>query len=266
MVNYYWSSIVGADWAAAFATRMRDEGFSRFEEVIDEFRGRFGAVSNFSGLPKEIESARRAVDEEKEIGGELLKEAEKERDLAENERDHVKATNQFLRHRIELLEGQSASSSGTPLDPDIPTTLEGFGEWCARHLTGSVEMHPRAFQGIKRSEFQDVSLIYKALLVLRDHYVPMKRQGGLDRLRAFEQACAELGITEGTTFSGPGSGEQGDDYFIRVSGCLVELDRHIKKGVSYDPGFCLRIYFFWDEKSKQVVVGWLPSHLGTRDS
>jgi predicted glycosyl hydrolase (DUF1957 family) len=41
MINYYWSAIVGTDRSVEFARNMRDEGFTRFEEVIDEFRDRF---------------------------------------------------------------------------------------------------------------------------------------------------------------------------------------------------------------------------------
>ncbi len=41
MVSYYWSAIVGTDRSVNFAAQMRDEGFTRFEEVIDEFRARF---------------------------------------------------------------------------------------------------------------------------------------------------------------------------------------------------------------------------------
>jgi hypothetical protein len=41
MVSYYWSAIVGTDRSVPFATSMRNEGFTRFEEVIDEFRRRF---------------------------------------------------------------------------------------------------------------------------------------------------------------------------------------------------------------------------------
>jgi hypothetical protein len=38
MVNYYWSAIVGTDRSVGFAALMREEGFVRFEEAIDEFR------------------------------------------------------------------------------------------------------------------------------------------------------------------------------------------------------------------------------------
>ncbi|NIT59786.1 MAG: hypothetical protein GWN00_27270 [Aliifodinibius sp.] len=41
MIHYYWSAIVGTERSTEFAKQMRAEGFTRFEEVIDEFRDRF---------------------------------------------------------------------------------------------------------------------------------------------------------------------------------------------------------------------------------
>ena len=41
MISYYWSSIIGTERSTVFARQMRDEGFTRFEEVIDEFRDLF---------------------------------------------------------------------------------------------------------------------------------------------------------------------------------------------------------------------------------
>lgn len=41
MIQYYWSAIVGTDRSTAFARHMREEGFTRFEETIDQFRERF---------------------------------------------------------------------------------------------------------------------------------------------------------------------------------------------------------------------------------
>ncbi len=41
MVHYYWSVIIGTDRSTKFARMMRAEGFTRFEEVIDDFRDRF---------------------------------------------------------------------------------------------------------------------------------------------------------------------------------------------------------------------------------
>jgi hypothetical protein len=43
------------------------------------------------------------------------------------------------------------------------------------------------------------------------------------------------------------------------------LALHFKNGGNTrDPERCLRIYYFWDDESQQVVVGSLPGHLDTR--
>ena len=41
MIQYYWSAIIGTERSTSFARQMRAEGFTRFEEIIDEFRDRF---------------------------------------------------------------------------------------------------------------------------------------------------------------------------------------------------------------------------------
>ena len=41
MMSYYWSAILGTDKSTRFAAEMRREGFTRFEETIEEFRDRF---------------------------------------------------------------------------------------------------------------------------------------------------------------------------------------------------------------------------------
>ena len=41
MVQYYWSAIIGTERSIGFAARMRQEGFTRVEEALEEFRVRF---------------------------------------------------------------------------------------------------------------------------------------------------------------------------------------------------------------------------------
>lgn len=41
MVHYFWSAIVGTERSTSFAAQMRREGFTRFEETIEDFRERF---------------------------------------------------------------------------------------------------------------------------------------------------------------------------------------------------------------------------------
>jgi hypothetical protein len=42
--TYYWSAVVGTDRSTKFAKMMREEGFNRFEEVVEEFRNTFDGV------------------------------------------------------------------------------------------------------------------------------------------------------------------------------------------------------------------------------
>lgn len=41
MRHYFWDSIVGNERSTPFSLMMKDEGFTRFEDLIDEFRTRF---------------------------------------------------------------------------------------------------------------------------------------------------------------------------------------------------------------------------------
>lgn len=39
--NYFWAAICGTDKSIDFAERLKEEGFIRFEDVLEEFRVRF---------------------------------------------------------------------------------------------------------------------------------------------------------------------------------------------------------------------------------
>lgn len=194
--------------------------------------------------------------------GELLEVAEAEREAAEAEVLRLQGTLYHLQQRLRSLEAVGGDSTDVP----IPNDLDELEQWAATHLAGNVELHNRALRGAKDSEYEDDSVIYQALLLLRDYYVPMRRNGGAELRQAFDQRCQELGIEEQQSFSGNRAGEQGDTYFVRLGHRRVELDRHLKKGNSREPRYCFRLYFFWDDTTSQVVVGWLPSHLSTRAS
>lgn len=207
----------------------------------------------------ELKQALKGVEEEY-IG--LLEAAEAERDDASAEVLRLQGNIFYLQQRLKSLSGQDIPDTSQ----EFPDTLEYLDAWAKEHLAGAVELHNRALRGAKTCEYEDISLIYGALLLLRDFYVPMKREGGIDLKRAFEDRCKELGLDEQPTFSGSRAGEQGDTYFIQLGGRRVELDRHLKKGAGREPRNCFRLYFVWDESTSQVVVGWLPSHLTTRAS
>lgn len=193
----------------------------------------------------------------------VLKSIEQERDVAQAKAETATQRARNLRARVEMLESALAHGSD-PKEPEISSDLNDFEEWCDKNLAGFVEVLPRAKHAAKKSKYEDPAFLYKALLLLRDYYVPMRR--GAAQVGAFRQACLDLNIEETQTFTGNRHGEHGDMYFVRYAGRRHLLDRHLKKGSTRDVRRCFRLYFFWDEDSEQAVVGSLPSHLETRKS
>lgn len=215
------------------------------------------AMEEIARLAKELDQNRSDADS-------LIGQAAEERDQAIHARNDTKAREINLRHRVSVLERQLAEERGGEQAPEIPGDLDEFEEWCNRYLAGAIEIHNRALQAVKKSEYGDPSFLYRALLLLRDHYVPMRREGGQDLRQKYEAALNELGLEETSTMAKNRVGEEGDTYFVRYGGMPRLLDRHLKAGNSRDPRYCFRLYFFWDEDDEIVVVGWLPSHLDNR--
>lgn len=215
----------------------------------------------------EQENAQMKKDHEKESEtfNELLDFAETEKKEALEESAQFKSQNSFLRERVKMLE-EKLKNEGRLIQPEIPESLDNFERWCHENLSGSVEIHNRAFRSAKDSKYKDTSLIFKALLLLRDYYVPMKRgEGGENLKKEFKSKCSELGISEPLpSFTSSRYGEEGETYFINYAGQKRLLGLHLKKGNSRSVQNCFRLYFFWDDDNENVVVGWLPSHLGTR--
>lgn len=212
------------------------------------------------------EHLRKELDEAKRNSDQLLQHADEEREQALQEAQQASARADTLRRYVETLEARLESVGESATDIPIPETLEDFEDWCHRYLTGHVDLHNRAYQGVKRSEYQADKFLYQSLLLLRNFYVPMRRKPSDGAKQAYEAECYRLGLEESGTITDSRLGEQGDTYIVNYAGRKRTLDRHLKHGTSKDQRFCFRLYFFWDESSEQVVVGWLPSHLDTRQT
>ena len=211
------------------------------------------------------EKLRQELDDEKVDSSSLTGVAENERDLVQLKLDQSQQLNFRLRTRIESLK-REVSTLGYDQGEDMPTTLDDVESWCEGNLGESIFMLNRAYRGLKRSKLEDIGLVYKTLILLRDHYVQARRTGDGEQMLAFEEACGELGLEEAESISRNRAGEEGESYFVNYQGNRVLLDRHLKKGDARDSRYCFRLYFFWDEEDEQVVVGWLPSHLNTRST
>jgi hypothetical protein len=233
---------------------------------LEAARARGQSDSDLLALAEdEIEKLRKALDDNKATSDGLLAAADEEITKLETALQREQAQVAHLKQRIDSLKDK-VRQGGQRDEPrrEIPASLEEFEEWCLRELSEAVVVQSRAYRGVKKSEYENEQLIFEAMILLRDYYVPMRREGGPLLKRKFDEKCDELGIELSLTFAGSRHGEHEEEYVVEHKGENRLLDLHLKKGNSREPRYCFRLYFFWDDRDEQVVVGWLPSHLSTR--
>lgn len=210
---------------------------------------------------QENEQLRREMKEQKDQYDGLLIAADAEREAAVLDANAARAQALDRLHRIRVLEQRFAAFS-VAADTPIPKNLENFESWCKEHLAGSVEVTNRAHQGVRKSEYHDPSFIYKALLLLRDFYVPMRTDGAPESREAYIRELERLQLEDSAT--GDAIKYSADQYSVQYGGSRRSLDRHLKGSNSRDRRYGFRLYFFWDAEGQVAVVGWLPTHLDNR--
>lgn len=182
----------------------------------------------------------------------------------EKRRRAVQEQNHSLRHRIASLEYALEEKTGKPLDDavTIPGTYEEMPEWVRHNLAGRLLLHNRALQGIKQAQFERVDLVYQCLLCLANEYRKMRLDG--DCKDSFDRRIMELQVEDRPAIGDISAGLNEDAFHViypEHSSRKRRLDKHLCRGNAHDSRYTLRIYYFWDEESQQVVVGWLPGHL-----
>lgn len=184
-----------------------------------------------------------------------------ERDSLLEEIDRLKAERFNLQSFNESLQSALKAAGEPSKEVPIPDSLDDLGDWATEHFPGQLTFHPRALRGAKSAAYEDVPLVYRALMLLAQEYrdqrldaSPERRDAFMDKLNTLELECVPSITPEQ-------AGRFDNEYKIQWRGGKRLLDMHLKKGTSREPRLSLRIYFFWDDEDKSCVVGWLPSHL-----
>lgn len=141
--------------------------------------------------------------------------------------------------------------------------LSDLAEWAEENADRILVM-PRAISECKKSDYVNHELFYQCMELLAETYRLVKL-GQIPREQLKEQAVS-LGLEIGGSVEPSRAGSCGDEYFVRYGGRRRFLDQHLASGSSRQQRFCLRIYFFWDDKLERVVVGSAPGHLTNRFS
>ena len=192
---------------------------------------------------------RRKPTETKEKGrkrNDHFEQAQRRAELAERE-------NEKLRTRLEQLTGLARSLGGDP-DAAIPFPIhwDQVADWCDQSLAGRVSLTGSARRELKGAEFLDVGLAARCLGWLGREYREGRLRGGASALHGRIRE-----IDEGV-FNLPCGG---DSFECVWNGRRQTVDWHVKNGANTrNPRRCLRIYYFWDEDTRSVVIASMPSH------
>lgn len=224
---------------------LSDKGELRTEELLrqcqEQLRRVHGAMEEYRTLAEEYYADMRASRQDSEA---LHQQMQAMVSMAERQR------NEIIRLR-----------SGKKEQPPTDGGYRGMAAWVARYYPDRLYLHPRAVRTLKSAVYQNPSMVYRCLILLAEDYYDY-RKGRISR-EAFIRRCAAVdpGLTECGFGTASDILEQGETYYVTYAGQRRLLDRHLKKGSSHNPLYCLRIYFFWDETTSHVVIGSLPGHL-----
>ena len=185
-------------------------------------------------------------------------------DSAREENDGLRAERYRLLERLAAIEGEERCA---PIQDEAVSPLASYEElpdWIAAHCAGRVALASRALRALKGAEFEDVGLVGSAIHLLATTYWQMKTGGGLELRDAFENALHGLRLLETPSIRAGQHGKARDDFIIEWDQRRLMLDRHIKnRSGTRDPKRCFRLYFTWEDATRQVVIGHLPGHMKT---
>ena len=175
--------------------------------------------------------------------------AKQRADSAERQRDEAQK-------RAEQLAGLVRSLGGDPEgEIPFPTAWDEMAAWCDERLSGRVVLTGSTRREIGGAEFADVGLVAQCLNWLGHEYRDGRLRGGDPKLHG---RIAEI---EHGVFNLPCGG---DSFECTWDGRRRAVEWHLKNGANTrDPKRCLRIYYFWDGKAKQVVIASMPAHRRT---
>jgi hypothetical protein len=233
-------------------------------EKFRDYRKTFANIKDMEKYyEEEIERLERGIKEAEDEAYSAMQEATAIEKKLKEALENIKAQN----YRIDSLEELAIKRSSNEQDViEIPEKYEDIPEWVQKHFAGRLVLAPRAKSALKSAIYEDVSTVCKSLMMLAKEYYQMRCEdlrGSTSRMDFFGK-CQELGVQESASVSDICAGEEGETYNLNYGGKKRKLDRHLKKGSSRDPRYCMRIYYFWDEEMCRTVIGYLPGHLDNR--
>ncbi len=150
----------------------------------------------------------------------------------------------------ELLRQLESEGRDVHAQMELPSEWGEFVKWCDVQLAGQVVLGTIARRSLRSPEFEDVGLAARCIIWLATTCRERRMNGGEGSLR-------EESVEEGIRNAHCGS----DQFDLSWQGQHHTADWHIKNGGNTrDPSRCLRIYYFWEPVTQQIVIADMPAH------
>ncbi|WP_139833809.1 hypothetical protein [Thalassospira alkalitolerans] len=206
--------------------------------------------AQLSAANERIAALEKNIDEEIATQEYFAKEHAAAEARAEDAERLLIASNQRIQFLVEKLQEKGAAQED---ETELPSDWSELNDWVDANLTGRLVLSPSARRGIRSPKFRDASQAARCLLWLASHCRDSHINGGDGSLR-------EHPIEDGIRNAHCG----GDRYETKWQGRTCTVNWHVKNGGdTRDPERCLRIYYFWDPATSQVVVSDMPAHRRT---
>lgn len=174
--------------------------------------------------------------------------------------EEMKADNYYLRVLNDSLRMSLRSRDDEQESIPIPDSYDQMEQWASQHLSGRLVLHTRATHALSDAVYEDVKLVYEALLLLATSFHDMKT--GVIKTEQWEVQRAQLGLRFSGSISTLELGKFKDEYYVTYP-LHTEHKRvaeyHLRKGKTRDKRRCLAIYFFWDEETDRRRLAAEPS-------
>lgn len=177
------------------------------------------------------------------------------------ESDRLRRANRDLRVALEDLRAVRHAAYPSEDLVAIPDSFDVLESWANQHLGADIVFTSRALRAARDSDLEDVRPVYESLLMLRDYYLPLLYERTPERVRQFNQRCAELQVEVSKTGEAVNSRRYGDSYRAHYNGEILPLDLHVSGSSSRDTRRGWRIYYHLKSDIGQIVIGHLPEHI-----
>lgn len=169
----------------------------------------------------------------------------------------AEAENRSLTYQLRFVQEQLATRTDNRRPkPTLPREWGTFSKWCEDSFSGYLVLTSTAKRALKKAEFENVEQAARSLEWLVRNAIPSF--DGTSKL-----ILRDCGVESGVINAPCGS----DSFDFDWNGRRLSADWHVKTGGNTrDPKRCLRIYYAWDDDTKQIIVADLPAHRTTAAS